>query len=87
MHIIDDFERAQSCLRETVRLLGNVAIAHPEAEPALMAIAHAESTDPGVRAMLKVLLAMGTFVLAQERLKRDIIATAEAQSVAGKWVN
>lgn len=87
MNTIQDLERTQSCLRETVRLLGNVALAHPEAEPALMTLARAGSTEPGVRAMLKVLLAMGTFASAQERIERDIVTTAEAQSLTGTWVS
>ena len=89
MNAAEELAVAVVSLRETVRLLQNVAIVYPDAEAEVKAMSMAENTPEGVRAMLKVLLAMGTFALAQERAEQTLHVLAEAQQSAGttRWVN
>lgn len=89
MNVAEELALAATSFRETLRLLENVVTVHPEAETILAALSMSESTEPGVRALLKVLLAMGTFALGQERAERTIHALAKAQRTAAsaRWVN
>lgn len=88
MTIAEDFALAVISLRETVRLLENVAAVYPDAEQALVNTSMAEAIDPGTRAMLKCLLALGTFALAQKRAEETINALADASAPSSsKWIN
>ena len=86
MTILDELERTQFSLRQCVQLLRSVTIAHPGAESPLLEMSKSDSTEPGTRALLKVLLAMGGFAMAQEQTEQAIIAMAEAPR-GTTWVN
>ena len=89
MNPAEELALAATSFRETLRLLENVLAAHPESEEAVNALIMHESTEPGTRALLRVLLAMGTFALGQDRAERTIQALADAQQTAAsaRWVN